>query len=369
MKKIAVAVIDDSASVRSVLTEVLSSDPAIQVIFSAHNPVLAERYLAKQWPDVFILDIEMPEKDGITFLKEIMSSRPTPVVICSALTEKNASVTMEAMRAGAVEILQKPRLGIKNFLTESAMMIIDAVKSASQANVSVLRKSSEALMKSGRAASLTQGIHIAPKLNADVMLPPSSGRVSETTEKFVAIGASAGGTQAIEVVLGALPQNVPGIVIVQHMPEKFTLAFANRLNSISRITVKEAEDGDRIAPGLALVAPGNRHMLVHRNGSNYSVQIKDGPPVSRHRPAVDVLFRSVAKYAGKNALGIILTGMGDDGAAGMLEMKNAGSITIAQNEETCIVFGMPKEAIARGGVHRVLPLEHIPGEIVAYGKH
>jgi len=361
-----VLIVDDSASVRAVLGGILDSDPEIEVIAKANDPIIAERYLKKEWPDVIVLDVEMPHKDGITFLREIMSSHPTPVVMCSSLTEKNAAITMEAMRAGAVEILTKPKVGLKDFFNESSMMIIDAVKSASQANMKMVRKISEPLAK--KDTSIDDRI-LQPKLTADVILSPSSGKeVRADTDRFIAIGASAGGTQAVEVVLKELPGSVPGIVIVQHMPEKFTKAFADRLNGQCHLEVREACDGDRVVPGLALVAPGNRHMLVNRTGSNYSVKIKDGPPVSRHRPAVDVLFRSVARFAGKNALGIILTGMGDDGASGMLEMHNAGSTTIAQNRDTCVVFGMPKEAIDRGGVDKVLPLNNIPQEIIRYGS-
>jgi len=365
LKKIRVAIIDDSASVRAVLSQILNADPAIEVLFTASDPVFASRHLAKEWPDVFILDIEMPQKDGLTYLKEIMKVRPTPVVICSSLTEKNAAITMEAMRAGAVEVLTKPRIGLKEFFNESAMMIVDAVKSAAQANIKVLGKASSSL-DNNRPAYADKGI--PPKLSADVILSPSSGRVSAKTEKFVAIGASAGGTQAIEAVLKKLPMEVPGIVIVQHMPEKFTKAFAERLDMVCKLVVREASDGDKIVPGTVLVAPGDRHMLVNRTGTAYTVAIKDGPPVSRHRPSVDVLFRSVAKFAGPNALGIILTGMGDDGAAGMVEMHDSGARTIAQDEATCIVFGMPREAINRGSVDRVLPLDKISGEITRYGS-
>lgn len=364
-------IVDDSASVRMVLKEILNSDPTIEVTAVASNPLIADRYIEKDWPDVIILDVEMPHKDGITYLKEIMRRRPTPVVICSSLTEKNASITIEAMRAGAVEVLSKPKIGVQDYFNETSMMMVDAVKAAAQANLKNVKRDLKSIPPGSGQANKSQidPSLVQPKHSADVILSPSSGKpVEMETDRFIAIGASAGGTQAIESVLETLPSNVPGIVIVQHMPEKFTEAFAQRLDKVCSIKVKEAVNNDRIERGMALVAPGNRHMLIKRSGASYSVEIKDGPPVSRHRPAVDVLFRSVAKYAGKNALGIILTGMGDDGAAGMKEMHNAGVKTIAQNKDTCIVFGMPKEAIARGGVDAVLPLNRIAGEIVEYGK-
>ena len=353
--KIKVMIVDDSASVRKVVGDIVDSNQDMELIAAATDPIIAMNFLRKQWPDVMILDIEMPRKDGITFLKEIMRDRPTPIIICSSLAEKNAKVTMEALAAGAVEIITKPKVGIKDFLNESVITITDAVRSASNANVKRL--------KQGKEAKIT----IDPKLKADVILSPWQGdRISSTSDKFVAIGSSAGGTQAIEAVLQTLPSNSPGIVIVQHMPEKFTAALANRLNSLCNVKVKEANDGDDIKNGCVMIAPGNRHMLVNRKGEHYSVTIKDGPPVSRHRPSVDVLFRSAAKAAGKNALGIILTGMGDDGAAGMLEMHNAGAKTIAQDEKTCVVFGMPKEAINLGGVDEISPLHKIPDAILRF---
>jgi two-component system chemotaxis response regulator CheB len=356
-KKIKVHIVDDSATVRMVLSELLASDPAIEIIAVSSDPIIAEKKLEKEWPDVFILDVEMPHKDGITFLKEIMAKRPTPVVMCSHLTVKNARITMEALASGAVEIIAKPDVGLKEFFLDSAISLIDAVKSASHANVS----------KMDLPGSIKP---VQNKLSADVVLAPWDGhKINRATDKLIAIGASAGGTQAIEAVLTALPENVPGVIIVQHMPEKFTKAFAERLDKICRINVKEAEDGESIAPGNAYIAPGNFHMFIDRVGEHYKIIVKDGPLVSRHRPAVDVLFRSVAKMAGKNAIGIILTGMGDDGAVGMLEMKNAGSKTVAQNEETCVVFGMPKEAIKRGAVDKIVPLNKVPDEIMHFSNY
>ncbi|MDY6934142.1 MAG: chemotaxis response regulator protein-glutamate methylesterase [Spirochaetota bacterium] len=354
-KKIKVMIVDDSASVRKVIGEIIDSTPDMELMAAAHDPIIAMHHLKNQWPDVMILDIEMPRKDGITFLKEIMRDRPTPVIICSTLAEKDAEITMEALSSGAVEVITKPKVGIKDFLNESIVTITDAVRSAYNAKVSRLTLKS------------SQKLSAPPKLTADVILSPRAEKsVVTSKEKFVAIGASAGGTNAIENVLKALPSSSPGIVIVQHMPEKFTNAFAQRLDRLCDIEVKEAKDGDEVRNGCAIIAPGNRHMLISIKGKNLYVQIKDGPRVSRHRPSVDVLFRSVSKVAGKNALGIIMTGMGDDGAAGMMEMHNAGIKTIAQDEETCVVFGMPHEAIKLGGVDEILPLNKMADAIISY---
>jgi two-component system chemotaxis response regulator CheB len=274
------------------------------------------------------------------------------VVICSTLTAKAAKTTMEAMAAGAVSIITKPKLELKQFLNDSSDELVGAVRAAAVANVRRL---------AGRAAPLQP----VAKLTADAILPAADGRaMTQTTERVVAIGTSTGGTQALEVVLTSLPRVSPGIVIVQHMPEKFTAAFAERLNSVCEITVKEAQTGDRVTPGRALIAPGGKHMLLRRNGAQYFVEVMDGPLVNRHRPSVDVLFRSVAKCAGSNALGVIMTGMGDDGAAGLLEMRNAGAYTVAQDEASCVVYGMPKEAVKRGGVERTVTLDQIGREIV-----
>jgi two-component system chemotaxis response regulator CheB len=304
------------------------------------------------WPDVVVLDVEMPRMDGITFLRKIMSERPTPVVICSTLTEKGAQTTMDALAAGAVAVITKPRLGLKQFLNDSADELLGAVKAAARANVKQLARRQEPLP-------------LVPKYNADVILPPAdSHAMAQTTERVVAIGTSTGGTQALEEVLCALPRVCPGIVIVQHMPEKFTAAFAERLDGICRIAVKEAQNGDRVVQGRALIAPGGKHMLLRRNGAQYYVEVVDGPLVNRHRPSVDVLFRSVAKAAGANALGVIMTGMGDDGAAGLLEMRKAGARTVAQDEASCVVYGMPKEAVKRGAVEKSVPLSAIDKEIL-----
>jgi len=349
--RIKVLIVDDSAVVRQVLTTVLVQAPDIDVIGAVSDPLFAMERMRVQWPDVIVLDVEMPRMDGITFLKKIMTERPTPVVICSTLTEKGAETTMQALAAGAACIIPKPKLGLKQFLQDSAEDLVGAVRAAAQANVRRL------------VPSINLPV-VAPKLSADAILPASAYAMAETTERIVAIGTSTGGTQALEKVLTALPRVCPGLVIVQHMPEKFTEAFANRLNGLCRLEVREAKNGDRVIPGLALIAPGGRHMLLKRSGAQYHVDIIDGPLVSRHRPSVDVLFRSVAKCAGKNALGIIMTGMGDDGAHGIKELHDMGARTLAQDEATCVVYGMPKEAVKLGAVDRVLPLGEIHLEII-----
>jgi two-component system chemotaxis response regulator CheB len=352
MKKIRVLLVDDSAVVRQVVLALLEREPDIQVIGAASDPLFAMDKMAKEWPDVIVLDVEMPRMDGITFLKKIMAERPTPVVICSTLTERGAETTLQALAAGAVDIITKPKVGLKGFLEQSSAELVAAVRAAAQANVKQLVRN---------AAAITP---VGAKLNADAILPPSSGQaMAQTTERIVAIGTSTGGTQALELVLTALPRVSPGIVIVQHMPEKFTASFAARLNTLSQIEVREAKNNDRVIPGLALIAPGGKHMLLKRSGAYYHVEVVDGPLVNRHRPSVDVLFRSVAKFAGKNATGIIMTGMGDDGARGLKELHETGARTYAQDEASCVVFGMPKEAIKLGGVDRVIALDDIPRAI------
>lgn len=358
-RRIKVMIVDDSAVVRQVASEILGADPAIEVIGVASDPILAMAKMKVAWPDVILLDIEMPKMDGLTFLRHIMAERPTAVVICSTLTEQGARTTVEALAAGAVTTIGKPRLGLKQFLNESTESLAGVIKAAARANVGVL---------AGRARSQPMAaapVVPAPKLSADAVLPPGGhGAMTQTTERVVAIGTSTGGTQALEQVLTALPQVSPGIVIVQHMPEKFTAAFAARLDSICKIRVLEARAGMRVMAGQALLAPGGKHLLLRRSGAQYHVDVVDGPLVNRHRPSVDVLFRSVAKSAGANALGIIMTGMGDDGAAGLFEMKQAGAATVAQDEASCVVYGMPKEAVKRGAVERSLPLRGIAGEIM-----
>lgn len=343
--KIKVLVVDDSALVRLSLKEILSSDPAIEIMGAAADPFMAVKMMSEDLPDVIILDVEMPRMDGITFLQKIMSQNPIPVVMCSSLVEKGSETALRALEYGAVEIIEKPKMGMKKFLEESRITVCDAVKAAAQVRVRPIS---------------AKRIKVTEKLTADAVMAPPTGRaLARTTEKIVVVGASTGGTEALRVFLEGVPVDSPGIAIVQHMPANFTKAFAKRMNDLSQIEVKEAEDGDRILRGSALIAPGNRHMILKRSGAQYLVEIKEGPLVCRHRPSVDVLFRSAARYAGSNAVGIIMTGMGDDGARGMLEMKQAGAFTIAQDEKSCVVFGMPNEAIKRGAVDKVLPLEAI----------
>jgi two-component system, chemotaxis family, protein-glutamate methylesterase/glutaminase len=347
-RKLQVLVVDDSAVVRQTLTEILTSDKDIEKVETASDPYVAVEKLRSFVPDVVSLDIEMPRMDGLTFLQKLMSQHPIPVVICSSLADAGCDTTLRALELGAVDIITKPKLGTKLFLEEARIAICDAVKAAARVEVR-------------RRAPVPTAVQ--PKLSADAVIPKPSGHAMiQTTERIVAVGASTGGTEALREFLAALPVDCPGIVIVQHMPEKFTAAFARRLDTLCAVQVKEAEDGDTVIRGRALIAPGNRHTLLKRSGARYYVEVKDGPLVSRHRPSVDVLFRSVARYAGRNAVGVIMTGMGDDGAAGMAEMKGAGAITLAQDEATCVVFGMPAEAIKRGGVDRVLPLSGLAPE-------
>jgi two-component system chemotaxis response regulator CheB len=356
--KIKVMIVDDSALVRQVVSQALSTDPEIEVIGAASDPIFAMQKMKTQWPDVLVIDIEMPRMDGITFLRKIMAERPTPVVVCSSLAEEGAQATFEAMSAGAISIITKPKLGLKSFLEDASNDIVQAVRSAARANMRAVRSASSAI-----------GGPVAPKLTADAMLSPAGNRaLVRTTDQVVAIGTSTGGTQALEAVLTELPATCLGIVIVQHMPEKFTAMFAARLHGICQIEVREGRNGDRVIPGRALIAPGGRHMMLKRSGAQYVVEVTDGPVVNRHKPSVDVLFRSVAKFAGANALGIIMTGMGDDGARGMKEMHDAGARTIAQDEASSVVFGMPKEAIKLGAADQVIGLDRIPAAIVSYGK-
>jgi two-component system chemotaxis response regulator CheB len=349
--KIRVLVVDDSAVVRQVMTEILESDSSIQVIDTAGDPFIAVEKIKRQLPDVITLDVEMPRMDGITFLQKIMSQHPIPVVMCSSLTEEGAETTLRALELGAVDIITKPKIGIKSFIEESKIRICDAVKAAAEAKVSGHKA------KAGKMP--------ADKLTADAVMPAPAGKAMiRTTEKIIAVGASTGGTEALRIFLESMPKDSPGIVIVQHMPENFTRAFAKRLDGLCEIEVKEAENNDGILRGRALIAPGNKHLLIKRSGARYYVEVKDGPLVSRHRPSVDVLFRSAAQYAGANVVGVIMTGMGDDGARGMSEMKKAGAFNIAQDEKSCVVFGMPNEAIKHGGVDKVAPLSLIAETVI-----
>jgi len=349
---IKVLVVDDSAVVRKVLVELLRAQKGIEVIGAAADPLFAMERMKACWPDVIVLDVEMPRMDGVTFLRKLMQERPTPVVICSTLTEAGAPTTLEALAAGAVTFITKPKLGLQEFLTGAAAEISAAIRAAAGANV---RR---------RAVARPAGA-APPKHTADVILAPANGRaMSRTTERVVALGTSTGGTQALEQVLTALPAVTPGIVIVQHMPPVFTATFAARLDALCQITVREARHNDRVTPGQALIAPGGKHMILQRSGAQYYVEIREGPPVCRHCPSVDVLFRSVAKAAGPNALGVIMTGMGDDGARGLKEMREAGADTVAQDEASCVVFGMPREALRLEAAERVLPLDELSKAIL-----
>ncbi|TGN11751.1 protein-glutamate methylesterase/protein-glutamine glutaminase [Leptospira ilyithenensis] len=347
-----VMVVDDSAVVRQNLSDILAKDPMVEEIITASDPIFAMQKMQIVWPDVIVLDIEMPRMDGISFLKKIMAERPTPVVICSSLTTEGAAVTMEAISAGAVDIIGKPKLNIVGFLEESAETFLQIIRAASQARV-------------GKLASYTS----KPAQSHYKQSSLSPLMTTGTTWKLVAIGTSTGGTNALETILTALPPLSPPIAIVQHMPEKFTEQFAKRLNSICQIEVKEAVNGDEIIPGRALIAPGNRHLMVRMSGARFYAEVKEGPVVNRHRPSVDVLFRSVAQHVGQNAIGIIMTGMGDDGARGLLEMKKAGAYTAAQDEASSVVFGMPKEAILLGAAEAVLPLRMMATEILSKAGH
>jgi len=333
---VSVFIVDDSAVVRQVLTQMLGADPGIRIAGSAPDPIFALQKMQRDWPDVIVLDVEMPRMDGITFLRKLMQEHPTPVVICSTLTEKGADTTLQAMSAGAVDIITKPKVGLKDFLQSGSQHMLQVVKAAARASLGPVRAT--------KAAPPTE------------RKPVALAAMSQTTDQVVALGTSTGGTHALEAVLTRMPADCPGIVVVQHMPEKFTAAFAHRLNQLCRCEVREAADGDRVIPGLVLIAPGGRHMQLRRSGAQYRVSVADGPPVNRHKPSVDVLFRSVAQVAGRNALGIIMTGMGDDGANGLLAMRQAGAHTIAQDRESCVVFGMPREAIERGAAAEILPL-------------
>ncbi|MDC7239393.1 MAG: chemotaxis response regulator protein-glutamate methylesterase [Spirochaetales bacterium] len=351
--KIKVLIIDDSAVVRQTLSTIIEGEPDIEVINTAPNPIIGEKKIEQQKPDVIVLDIEMPQMDGLTFLKKLMSENPIPTIICSSKTEKGGQNAINAIEFGAVDIVQKPKVGTKEFLQESSIRICDVIRAAARSRV---RK-----VKPRPAASGP----VAPKLTADAILAKSKRPLSiDTTEKIIVVGASTGGTEALRVFLEMMPATSPGIVIVQHMPEHFTKSFAERLNTLCKIEVKEAENNDVVFPGRALIAPGNMHLLLKRQGARYYVETKEGPLVCRHKPSVDVLFRSAARYSGPNTVGVIMTGMGDDGARGMKEMKEAGAYNIAQDEKTCVVFGMPNEAIKHGGVDLVLPLDKIAAELI-----
>jgi two-component system chemotaxis response regulator CheB len=342
-------VVDDSAVVRQALTAVLSEKRGFHVTAAA-DPLIAMEKMKKFTPDVILLDLEMPRMDGMTFLEKVMSQNPVPVVLCSGLTGPRTEAAIRALEIGAVDIITKPKVGIRGFLEESAVLLEDTVRAAATARVSKFRRLRERSSKYN---------------SADVVIPPAQvTTATQQSDKIIAMGASTGGTEALLQVLAQMPENCPGIVAVQHMPEGFTAAFAKRLNSLCRIEIREAADGDKIGPGRAFIAPGNRHMLVRRLGASYFLEVREGPLVSRHRPSVNVLFRSVAQAAGCNATGVLMTGMGDDGADGLLEMRQADAFTIAQDEASCVVFGMPREAILRGAAEEIIPLAKIAGAIL-----
>ena len=346
-------IVDDSAVVRQHLSDTLTAG-GIEVIGTAGDPLFAWPKMRANWPDVVVLDVEMPRMDGISFLRQIMAEHPTPVVMCSTLTEKGCETTLQALAAGAVAFVTKPRKGLRDFLTDRGNGLVAAVKSAARANM--------------QALGAAKAIHPARPLSTTLtpaVSPHASGALSETTDRVVAIGVSTGGVQSIEAVLRGLDRTCPGIVMVQHMPERFTASFAARLNSIFPLEVLEAKDGDRVLNGRLLIAPGGRHMRLKRSGAQYVVEVRDGPPINHHKPSVDVLFKSVAQCAGRNALGLIMTGMGDDGARGLREMHEAGAYTAAQDEASCIVYGMPAEAVRLGGVDDIVPLTGLSDWIVS----
>lgn len=347
-------VIDDSAVVRKHLTETLTAG-GILVLGSASDPLFALPKLQSNWPDVIVLDVEMPRMDGISFLKKLMAERPTPVVMCSTLTEKGCETTMQALAAGAVSFVTKPKMGLKGFLEDRSNGLVEAVKAAAKANLRAFGQSGS----SSRAAAGAQAARATPPRPVAGRAPVMQGALSETTDRVVAIGISTGGVQSIEVVLRQLDRTCPGILIVQHMPAAFTASFAERLNGVCDMEVLEAKDGDRVINGRVLIAPGGRHMQLKRSGAQYVVEIKDGPLINHHRPSVDVLFRSVAACAGRNAVGLIMTGMGDDGARGLKDMLEAGAYTAAQDEASCVVFGMPAMALKMGAAEEVVGLQDI----------
>lgn len=347
-RRIRVLIVDDSAVVRQTIASLLSTDPELEVIGTAADPFAAAASIGRNRPDVITLDVEMPRMDGLTFLRKLMSQSPIPVVMCSSLVGEDTETLAQAIQAGAVDVICKPQMGVKGFLEESRTILCDAVKAAAHARLTRIGP-----------------VPMQEKLSADAVLAPPSGRaMSKTIETLIAVGVSTGGTEAVRALLGAMPADCPPIVVVQHMPEHFTAAFARRLDGLCRITVREAQSGARMLRGHALIAPGNRHTLLTRSGAAYCVEVRDGPLVSRHRPSVDVLFRSVACIAGRNAIGVIMTGMGDDGARGLLEMRQAGARTLGQDEDSCVVYGMPREAKKLGAVEDEVPLSRLPATLL-----
>ncbi len=363
-QRITAVVVDDSAVVRKHLAETLTAG-GIEVIATAGDPLFAWPKMQARWPDVIVLDVEMPRMDGISFLRKVMAERPTPVVMCSTLTAAGAATTMQALAEGAVSFVTKPKIGLRDFLGDASNGLVAAVRAAARARVrQLVPRPANAPPRPATAAA--PAFTAASPAAAPAAWPAARGTaLHETTDRVIAIGSSTGGVQAIESVLTRLPRTTPGVVIVQHMPEAFTAAFAARLNGLCEMEVKEAADGDRVFPGRVLIAPGSRHMQLTRSGAQYQVCVRDGPLVNRHKPSVDVLFKSVAHHAGRNAVGVILTGMGDDGARGLLEMRQAGAVTAAQDEDSCVVFGMPREAIRLGAAGSVLALAEVPAWLAA----
>ncbi|RQR29445.1 MULTISPECIES: chemotaxis response regulator protein-glutamate methylesterase [unclassified Burkholderia] len=348
VQKIKVLCVDDSALIRSLMTEIINSQPDMTVCATAPDPLVARDLIKQHNPDVLTLDVEMPRMDGLDFLEKLMRLRPMPVVMVSSLTERGSEITLRALELGAVDFVTKPRVGIRDGMLDYAEKLADKIRAASRARV-------RQAPQPQAAARTASGQPAAPLVNNPLV----------STEKLIIIGASTGGTEAIREVLTPLPPDAPAVLIAQHMPPGFTKSFAQRLNGLCRIAVKEAEHGERVLPGHAYIAPGHAHLLLARSGANYIAQLSDEPPVNRHRPSVDVLFRSAAQHAGKNAIGVILTGMGRDGAAGLLDMKRAGAHTFAQDEASCIVFGMPREAIALGGADEIAPLSEMSRRVMA----
>lgn len=353
MSDIKVMIVDDSAVVRKHLTDLLVK-AGIKVIGAAADPLFAMQRMKMGWPDVVVLDVEMPRMDGITFLKQVMAERPTPVVMCSTLTEKGGQTTMQALAAGAVGFVTKPRIGLKDFLEDDSNGIVAAVRAAARANLSALQRALPAMPKPGAQRAMA--------------MVPSNGAMAETTDRVIAVAISTGGVQTIEAILTRLPRTVPGMVIVQHMPPNFTASLAARLNGMCELEVLEAKDGDRVINGRVLFAPGGRHMRLKRSGAQYVVEVLDGPVVNHHRPNADVLLKSVAQCAGRNAIGVVMTGMGDDGARGLREMFDAGAKTAAQDEASCVVYGMPREAVKHGGVQQVVSLQAMPEWLMAAAR-
>jgi two-component system chemotaxis response regulator CheB len=344
MKKIKVMIVDDSALIRSVMSEIISSQSDMEVVAVAPDPLVARELIKQTNPDVLTLDVEMPKMDGLDFLEKLMRLRPMPVVMVSSLTERGSEITMRALELGAVDFVTKPKISIQSGMREYTELIADKIRAAAKARI--------------KPRTLSAGA-------APAALPALRNPLT-SSEKLIIIGASTGGTEAIREFLMQMPSDCPGILIAQHMPEGFTTSFARRLDSLCRISVREARGDERILPGHAFIAPGHSHLLLARSGANYVTRIEQSEPVNRHRPSVDVLFRSAATAAGKNAVGVILTGMGKDGAAGMLEMKHAGAYNFAQDEASCVVFGMPREAIALGAAHEIAALTDLPGMVLGY---